>query len=306
MSGWAIKEPTKIYGTNGGSLNNSGSLTSTPAKSPGGGGGWNNSTPRSVYATSPSSNNTSDNTQAQINDTRDITEVTKRMKKLAVESDEMANETLKGLEMQNETIKKQQDEVANMADDLNVADRKLRGIRSFFSHLGNQFRKDNSGEHQKSRQKYEKEMAKTSFKTEAERMKNEEQEHETKFTEWQEKQKLQQDRDAQQLHQAKLQSQKDYKAMKKGNEAPGDTVFMGKFNFQVNAVPGEQCEAENDLDEIGQHVKGLKQKAEAMKGYVEESDKRIADLHTDLRSVQDRTVVATKKGEKIIKNDSFF
>jgi len=91
--------------------------------------------------------------------------------------------------MQNETIKKQQDEVATMADDLNVADRKLRGIRSFFSHLGNQFRKDNSGENQKARQKYEKEMAKTSFKTEAERLKNEEQEHDNKIKDWQENQK---------------------------------------------------------------------------------------------------------------------
>jgi len=89
--------------------------------------------------------------------------------------------------------------------------------------------------------------------------------------------------------------------MKKG-ETNGDTVFMGKFGFQANALPGEQCEAEDDLDQVADHVKSLKAKAEAMKGYVDESQKRIGDLNTDLTDVKERTVVATKKGEKIIKS----
>lgn len=227
------------------------------------------------------------------------------MLKLAVECDDMANESIKGLEEQNETIKKQQDEVASMADELNVADRKLKGIRSFFSHLGNQFKKDNSAEHQKARQKYEKDLAKNNFKSESERLKNEDQKHEDDFKSLQQKQKEMLDRDAEELRRAKDQSRQDYKAVKKGADA-GDSVFMGKFNFQANELPGEQCEAENDLDQIGQHVKALKTKAETMKVYVEESNKRIDDLHTDLKDVQNRTQNATKKGEKIIKNDSFF
>jgi len=289
MSGWATKEPVRNYST-GSSLTKSSSTNQ-----------WSSSSPKSPYSTSTTSN---DSTQVQ--DTRDINEVTKRMLKLAVESDDMANESLKGLEEQNEIIKKQQDEVASMADELNVADRKIKGIRSFFSHLGNQFKKDNSGEHQKARQKYEKENAKTNFKNEGDKMKNEEKKHEDEFKDLQEQQKQILEQDQVKMREAKEQSRQDYKAAKKGGEATGDTVFMGKFSFQANALPGEQCEAENDIDQIGNHVKGLKSKAEAMKGYVDESNKRIGDLHTDLKDVQDRTQVATKKGDKIIKNDSFF
>jgi len=109
------------------------------------------------------------------------------------------------------------------------------------------------------------------------------------------------------LEQAKHQSKQDIKAVKKGNaQANGDVVVMGKFTFQANNLPGEQCEAENDIDQIGQYVKSLKSKAEAMNTYVDESNRRIEDLNTDLKDVQGRTVNATKKGEKIIKNDSFF
>jgi chromosome segregation ATPase len=234
------------------------------------------------------------------------------MLKLAVEADDMANESLKALESQNETIKKQQDEVAGMEDELNVADRKIKGIKSFFSHLGNQFKKDNREEHQKARQKYEKELAKGNFRTEAERMKNEEKEHEDKYKALQETQKEILEQDAQRIEQAKLKSKQDYKAIKKGTATAnggangGDTVVLGKLVFTANALPGEQCEAENDLDQIGQHVKSLKTKAESMGIYVEESNKRIGDLHTDLQDVQSRTLVATKKGGKIIKTDSFF
>jgi len=93
------------------------------------------------------------------------------MVRLAVEANEMGSESLKELEIQNESIKNQQDTVGQMADELNVADRKLRGIKSFFSHIGNQFKKDNSTEHQKARQKYEKEIAKSNFAKEDERIK---------------------------------------------------------------------------------------------------------------------------------------
>jgi len=297
MSGWTTKEPARIHGSN-----NLTSSNSTANKTQGG-SALPSTSPKPIYSsTTPSSQTT-----VQVQGDRDINDVTKRMLKLAIEADEMGNESLKGLETQNENIKKQQDEVAGMADELNVADRKIKGIRSFFSHLGNQFKKDNSGEHQKARQKYEKELAKTTFKTEEERMKNEELKHEEEYQNLQESQKKILEENGQLMEQAKHQSKLDIKAVKKGNaQANGDMVVMGKFTFQANELPGEQCEAENDLDQIGQYVKSLKSKAEAMVTYVDESNKRIEHLHTDLQGVQGRTVNATKKGEKIIKNDSFF
>jgi len=138
-------------------------------------------------------------------------------------------------------------------------------------------------------------------------MKNDEDQHEENYKTLQETQKQLLEADAQRMAQAKVQSKQEMKALKKGaTQANGDTVFMDKFSFQVNELPGEQCEAENDLDLLGQHVKSLKTKAEAMGTYVDESNRRIGDLHNDLNDVQGRTVIATKKEEKIIKSESFF
>jgi len=218
------------------------------------------------------------------------------MLKLAVEANDIAYESLKGLEAQNEGIKDQQDEIAAMGDELNVADRKLKGIKSFFSHIGNQFRKDNSGEHEKARQKYEKEYAKQNFKNEAEKQKMQEEDMNVKVSVNNEELKKAAEEDAELLKQAKQESQQQWKSMKKGGESDG--VFMGKFNFEENEVPGEQCEAENNLEDVSKHVKILKSKAEAMNDYVIESKVRISDLHNDLDGVKDRTVGATMKGEK--------
>jgi len=231
--------------------------------------------------------------------------VTKRMVKTAIDANEIADESLRDLESQNEIIKKQQDEVALMGDQINIADRKIKGIRSFFSHLGNQFKKDNSGEHQKARQKYEKEHAKESFKIEAEKQKMDERDLNAKIELNTLELKLAAEGDAEQLRQAKVQSHQEMKAIKRGGNTGENTVFLGKFMFEENEVPGQQCEAEDNLDEVGKQVKMMKTKAESMSDYVVESHRRIGDLHTELDQVQQRTVIATKKEEKILK-PSFF
>jgi len=224
---------------------------------------------------------------------------------LAVNANEIADESLRDLESQNEIIKKNQDEIAIMGDQINVADRKIKGIRSFFSHLGNQFKKDNSGEHQKARQKYEKEHANESFRIEAEKQKVEERELNAKIERNNLELKLTTVEDAELLRKAKIQSHQEKKVVKRGGNTDESNVFMGKFMFQANDVPGEQCEAEDNLDEVGKQVKLLKTKAEGMDDYVKESHTRIGDLHKNLDDVQQRTAMATKKEEKIIKNDSF-
>jgi len=113
------------------------------------------------------------------------------------------------------------------------------------------------------------------------------------------------ERDAERLRQAKLQSHQEIKAVKRGGNTAENNVVLGKFVFEENEI-GEQCEAEDNLDEVGKHVRALKVKAETMNDFVEGSTNRIADLNVDLNNVQERTVAATKKGEKIIKNDTFF
>eukprot|EP01123_Difflugia_compressa_P012797 TRINITY_DN561_c0_g1_i3.p1 TRINITY_DN561_c0_g1~~TRINITY_DN561_c0_g1_i3.p1 ORF type:complete len:255 (-),score=59.76 TRINITY_DN561_c0_g1_i3:151-846(-) len=226
--------------------------------------------------------------------------VTGRMLKMAVEANNIADETLKSLDNQNEIIKKQQDETAEMQDMLNVADRKISGIRSIFSHIGNAFKKDNSTEHQKARQNYEKERAKETFKKEAIRQKTEEKDLDTKIQSTNLELKQATEKDSEQLKQAKLQSKQEIKqASRSGSPAP---VVLGKFVFEEVEVPGEQCQAENNLDEVGKHVKMLKAKAQTMGDYVDESKERISDLHNNLNDVHQRTVNATKKEEKIIKS----
>eukprot|EP01123_Difflugia_compressa_P012796 TRINITY_DN561_c0_g1_i2.p1 TRINITY_DN561_c0_g1~~TRINITY_DN561_c0_g1_i2.p1 ORF type:complete len:253 (-),score=64.15 TRINITY_DN561_c0_g1_i2:151-840(-) len=224
--------------------------------------------------------------------------VTGRMLKMAVEANNIADETLKSLDNQNEIIKKQQDETAEMQDMLNVADRKISGIRSIFSHIGNAFKKDNSTEHQKARQNYEKERAKETFKKEAIRQKMEEKELDSKIQSTNLELNQTAEKDAQHLKQAKLQSKQE---IKHGSRS-SDPVVMGKFVFEEIEVPGEQCQAENNLDEVGKHVKMLKAKAQTMGDYVDESKERISDLHNNLNDVHQRTVNATKKEEKIIKS----
>jgi len=307
---WATKEPggrTIYTGTT-----TTTTTTATNASPTRTGGGWSGSVSPQYGSVTKSNGGGGGTQQEQLRDDRDMNDVTKRMVKLAVEANDMADESLRGLESQNEEIKKQQDEVASMADQINIADRKMKGIRSFFSHLGNQFKKDNSNEHQKARQKYEKDYAKQNFKIEAEKQKIQELEHNSKIEINNCQLKLAAEKDEELMRQAKVQSHQDYKAIKRGGgpnntESDGGPVIFGKnIVFQQNQVPGEQCEAENNLDEVALHVKQLKIKAENMNDLVVESHKRIADVHTDLNDVQARTVAATKKGEKIIKNDSFF
>jgi len=226
------------------------------------------------------------------------------MLKLAVNANEVADESLNQLEAQEAEIKKQQDEVASMADQINVADRKIKGIRSFFSHLGNHFKKDNSGEHQKARQKYEKELAKENFRNEAEKQKLDEEKMDQKIHANNLRLVEATERDAQQLQQAKLQSHQELKAIKRGGNTAENNLVLGKFVFQENEI-GEQCEAEDNLDEVAKQVKSLIPKAETMTDFVKGSSDRIEQLNVELNDVQQRTVAATKKGEKIVKKDTF-
>jgi len=79
--------------------------------------------------------------------------------KTAYETQEIAANTSLELRSQGERLKKIQDDVDEIQDNLNVGERKLRGISSIWGALGNKFRKDNSREHRKKRAKNEKKLA---------------------------------------------------------------------------------------------------------------------------------------------------
>jgi hypothetical protein len=64
------------------------------------------------------------------------------------------------LQKQGDQIRKIQRDLDEIQDNLNVGDRKLRGISSIWGAIGNKFRRDNSQEHKKKREKTEKELMK--------------------------------------------------------------------------------------------------------------------------------------------------
>jgi len=63
------------------------------------------------------------------------------MLNLAAQTNDVADHTLRELDSQNEKLKNQQEEVAEIHDALNVSERKLRGIKSFWGNIGNAFKK---------------------------------------------------------------------------------------------------------------------------------------------------------------------
>jgi len=211
----------------------------------------------------------------------------------------VADHTLRELDSQNEKLKMQQDEVAEIHDALNVSERKIRGIKSFWGNLGNAFKKDKSQEHRKDRDKYEKEMAKSKLKVAEEKAVQEDVQVRENMAS--------NDRDmktymASQQDSMK-QAQASNKAQLKTSQPPSDSSLVaGKFVFEERKDTLGQCEAERDLDDIGEYVSQLKQKAMVMTGALDESNTRVSNLNTEMDRAHQRTVAVNKKADSIIKS----
>jgi len=87
---------------------------------------------------------------------------------------------------------------------------------------------------------------------------------------------------------------------KSGNTSSGNDMVGGKFVFAERSDTIQKCEAENDLDEIGDYVSKLKEKAKVMGGGLEESNTRLENLNTEMDRAHSRTKAANKKADSIL------
>lgn len=280
---------------------------STPSTSPKN-GAWNNTkaTPNAWSSPSASTTNTSPNTAPKQGttsytleyDQEDVTATTKRMLNLVVTTNDVADHSLREIETQNEKLKNQQGEVAEIHDSLNVSAVKLRGIKSFWGNLGNAFKKDKSQEHRKEREKYEKELAKSKLKAAEEKANKEDTMMREKVEVHQQEMKNYVATQQDSMKQAQVQSKSQVKAGTVGS----DSVVTGKFVFEERKDPLHQCEAERDLDDIGDYVSQLKQKAMVMTDALGESCMRLNDLNSEMDRAHQRTQAVNKKADSILKS----
>jgi hypothetical protein len=200
---------------------------------------------------------------------------------------------------QAEKLKNQQDEVAEIHDFLNVSERKLRGIKSFWGNLGNLFVKDKSQEHRNARQKYEKDLAKDKLKEADTKIKKEDVVMTEKAAAHQQSLKPYVDSQNDSLKQAKEQSKTQVKS---GTAtSPGsNNIVAGKFVFAERNDTTQKCEAECDLDDIGDYVSQLKQKAMVMGGAIDESATRLDNLNVEMDRAHSRTKASNKKVNSIL------
>jgi len=220
------------------------------------------------------------------------------MLNLAAQPNDVADHTLRELDSQNEKLKKQQDEVAEIHDALNVSERKIRGIKSFWGNLGNAFKKDKSQEHRKEREKYEKDFAKSKLKVAEEKAVQDDAQMLEKMTANDKDMKTYMSSQQDSMKQAQTAN----KAQLKTSQPSDSSLVAGKFVFEERKDVLGQCEAERDLDDIGEYVSQLKQKAMVMTGALDESNTRVSNLNTEMDRAHQRTVAVNKKADSILKS----
>jgi len=261
-------------------------------------GGWTATKATPDAWTAPSQKPATSATSYQLEyEQEDVTGTTKGMLNLVKQTNDVADHTLRELDSQNEKLKNQQDEVAEIHDDLNVAGRKIRSIKSFWGGLGNFFSKDKGHEHRNARQKYEKDMAKDKLKGAETLQKEEDATMKERVVVHQQNLKTYVDEQNPTMQQAKDQS----KAQVKSGNTDGGMVG-GKFVFAERKDNIEMCEAERDLEEIGEYTNQLKQKAFVMGGAINETTSRVENLNEEMERANERTKAANRKQDKILKS----
>jgi len=265
------------------------------------GGAWNATKATPTAWSSPSSTTTPSTTgtttyQLQY-DEEDVTGITKRMLSQVQQTNEVADHTLREIDAQNEKLKHEQDEAAEIHDSLNASQRELRGLGSIWGNISNAFRKNKKQEHKKGRQKYEKEYAKDKLKTAEANAAAEDVDTAEKVEEHKKVIKASVEAQASALSQAKDQSRAQIKS---GGGSGGPTMASGKFVFEERTDTTQRCEAERDLDEIGEHISQLKQKAGVMGGALEEGNDRLENLNDEMERANDRTKTVNKKAASFL------
>jgi len=228
------------------------------------------------------------------------------MLRLAQETTDIADNTITALERQNEELRRQQEEVAGLNNDLNTAEKKMKAIKSGWGGLANIGSSKKKNQYTKQLDKWEHERDKGNFKQDAALQKAHAEEH---------KQHLRENEEAidqttkglrKEQHQAKKDSRLETKAIVKGNADERDqTVNYGGFVFEERIEgTGPKHQAEQDLEHLAVYTEGLKTKSFTMGQQIGEGKDRINNIQINLETASVRTQELNNNMQRYVKKNS--
>jgi len=229
---------------------------------------------------------------------------TQRMLRLAQDTTDIADRTIDQLERQKEELSRQQRDVAEMHDDLNTSEKKMRAIKSGWGGLVNVGSSKKHNQHQKALNKWDLEREKSNIKDQKIGQKES---YEQSKIDVHNNEKLISGtthdfhRDQ---HQAKKDSRLEAKNITKGRaEQREATVNFGGLIFEEHIEgTGPKCQAEKDLEALYGLTQGLKQKSFAQAVLTEETTDQINYINDGINSGVARTQALNSNMVKYVKH----
>jgi hypothetical protein len=228
---------------------------------------------------------------------------TARMLRLAQETTDVADRTISALEMQSEELSRQQQDVADLNDDLNTAEKKMRAIKSGWGGFVNLGSAKKHNQHSKQLNKWDQAYENDHQKQTALKQK---QDYEQGKIDSETNRKLigqTTESFSDQQHDAKKASRMENKAVAKGRVEQRDaTVKFGDFIFEERIEGcGPKHQAEKDLEELQQYTQGLKFRADRTHELTEYTSEQINYIHAGVEKANDRSQNLNNNMNKYIK-----
>lgn len=230
----------------------------------------------------------------------DVTVTTERMRRLCQETDDIANHSIQGLKEQNEKLEHLQDEMAEIHDDLNTSEKKMKQIKSFWGGFATMGSSRTHDQHQKMRVKDEKARDKMNERQAYELGKMEHQADKAAASANKAaiSQHVHDNKKA--IHQAKKENMAEAKAINKGRaEATEEKQVWGGHVFEMRVDGGgPKCQAEKDLDVISDYIHGFHEKAELMDTLAGDSTRRAQNVNSEVERATARTKALNKQADR--------
>jgi len=196
-------------------------------------------------------------------------DASKRAVQIAAENTIIAADSLEALGEQEEEIKKMQDGVADLHDNLDQAHRKIKNMESFWYAIGHKFRKRRH-HHKKKRAKFEANLAKENHKEEENKKKEEKKSQ-------------------------KKKSQEGKSTVAVGNELPQNQQKLTAYD-DINEY---LAETDKDLDTISNYLDTMLEQGSAMSQTLSDQDKRVSNLQEETDKAQTRIEKQNLKMKKL-------
>jgi hypothetical protein len=228
---------------------------------------------------------------------------TARMLRLAQETTDVADRTISALEIQSEELSRQQQDVADLNDDLNTAEKKMRAIKSGWGGFVNLGSAKKHNQHSKQLNKWDQAYENDHQKLAA--MKQKEAYEQGKIDTENNRKLIGETTEsfADQQHDAKKASRLENKGIIKGRVEQRDaTVKFGDFVFEERVEGcGPKHQAEQDLEQLQGYTQGLKFRAERQAQLAEYTSEQINYINEGVGRANDRSQNLNNNMNKYIK-----